>query len=137
MQKCYLFQILQQRIKKIRNQLVFINKLKKINYCIFISPDFKNLFPNLTHCLSKPTRDIKCLFVDVQNLAFFSSKKSYFPVFEVGGDKYTRTVGIYLYNTPPTASYFPLPSGLSAPRILAEHIKVELNALEFTFIRLP
>ena len=43
----------------------------------------------VTYCLSKPTRDIKCLFVDVQNLAFFSSKKSYFPVFEVGGDKDT------------------------------------------------
>ena len=49
----------------------------------------------------------------------------------------TRTVRMYLYNTPPTASYFPLLSGLSSPRILAEHIKVELNALECTFIRLP
>ena len=49
----------------------------------------------------------------------------------------TRTVRMYLYNTPPTASYFPLLSGLSSPRILAEHIKVELNALECTLIRLP
>ena len=48
----------------------------------------------------------------------------------------TRTVRMYLYNTSPTASYFPLLSGLSSPRILAEHIKVELKALECTFIRL-